>query len=124
MPRSLFVSINHIPVKPERAEDFERMFRERERAVEDMPGFVSLDVLKPGKRMLMGGQEESAGNEYQVLTRWENQEAFVNWVHSDAFKKAHARPVDGTIFAGRSYLTLHESIEGVGVQKNCVAVED
>ena len=82
----MFISINHIPVAPGREEDFEKMFREREKLVEDQPGFLSLDVLKPGKRMLMGGSEEPAGNEYQVLTRWQNHEAFSAWVHSDPSK--------------------------------------
>jgi heme-degrading monooxygenase HmoA len=113
----MFISINHIPVAQGREEDFEKMFRDRERAVEDQPGFLSLDVLKPGQRMLMGGNMESAGNEYQVLTRWQNHEAFNAWIHSDAFKKAHSREFDPAIFAGRSYLTLHEAIDGVSAEK-------
>ena len=116
----MFVSINHIPVKPGREEDFEKMFRERERAVEDQPGFLSLDVLKPGTRMLMGGPPERVDNEYQVLTRWENEEAFRGWFHSDAFKRAHSREFDSTIFDGRSYLTLHETIEGVSAAREQV----
>lgn len=120
MTKSLFVSINHIPVKPERAKDFERMFQERDRGVEKMPGFVSLDLVRPGTRAMMGAPEESAGVEYQVLTRWESKEAFNGWVHSDEFKKAHSRPVDTSIFDGRSYLTLHDTVEGVGVQKSLV----
>lgn len=122
MSKSLFVSINHIPVKPERAKDFERMFQERDRGVERMDGFISLDLVRPGTKMLMGAPEESAGVEYQVLTRWVNKEAFNGWVHSDEFKKAHSRPVDASIFAGRSYLTLHDTVEGVGVQKDSVQV--
>src|SRR5688572_22791302 len=86
----MFISINHIPVKAGREEDFERMFRERERAVEDQPGFLSLDVLKPGKKMIMGQPPEHNDNEYQVLTRWENEESFRGWIHSEAFKRAHS----------------------------------
>jgi heme-degrading monooxygenase HmoA len=110
----MFISINHIPVKAGREADFEKMFQERERAVENEPGFVSLDVLKPGKKMSMGGPMESAGNEYQVLTRWKDEQSFNSWVHSDAFKKAHSRDFDATIFDGRSYLTLHGTIENAG----------
>ena len=116
----MFISINHIPVKKGREEDFERMFKERERAVEDQPGFLSLDVLKPGMRMLMGGKPEQTDNEYQVLTRWESEEAFRGWVHSDAFKKAHSREFDATIFDGKSYLTMHHAIEGVSAAKQLV----
>ncbi len=108
----MFISINHIPVAPGREEDFEKMFQNRERAVEDQPGFVSLDVLKPGQRMIMGGASEQPDNEYQVLTRWKDEEAFKAWVHSDAFKKAHARHFDPAIFGGKSYLTLHNVVSG------------
>ncbi|HEY9784822.1 MAG TPA: antibiotic biosynthesis monooxygenase [Candidatus Obscuribacterales bacterium] len=118
----MFISINHIPVTPGREEDFESMFKSRERAVEDQPGFLSLDVLKPGQRMLMGsGKTEQVDNEYQVLTRWEDEEAFRQWVHSDAFKKAHSRDFDPAIFAGRSYLTLHHAIDGASAQRETSA---
>ncbi|MFN8657634.1 MAG: antibiotic biosynthesis monooxygenase [Candidatus Obscuribacterales bacterium] len=108
----MFISINHIPVKAGREADFEKMFRERDRSVEHQPGFHSLDVLKPGSRMVMGSAPESCGNEYQVLTRWEDEAAFKAWVHSDAFKKAHSREMDTTVFDGKSYLTFHEAVEG------------
>lgn len=110
----MFISINHIPVKAGREADFEKMFRERDRSVEHQPGFVSLDVLKPGNRMAMGGPPESCGNEYQVLSRWENEAAFRSWTTSDAFKKSHSRDIDMTVFDGKSYLTMHESVEGAG----------
>lgn len=114
---SVFISINHIPVAKGREKDFEKMFQERERAVEDMPGFISLDVLKPGQKMLMGEAPQESDNEYQVLTRWESEQAFHGWVGSEAFKKAHSRSFDPAIFAGRSYLTLHKTIEGVSAVK-------
>lgn len=108
----MYISINHIPVKAGREADFEKIFRERDRSVEQQPGFHSLDVLKPGSRMVMGSAPEPCANEYQVLTRWENEAAFKAWVHSDAFKKAHSREIDTSVFDGKSYLTLHEAVEG------------
>ncbi|MBX9686649.1 MAG: antibiotic biosynthesis monooxygenase [Candidatus Obscuribacterales bacterium] len=117
----MFISINHIPVKQGREADFEKMFLERDRSVENQPGFLSLDILKPGQKSFPGGKPEPIGdNEYQVLTRWENQAAFRTWVQSDAFKKSHSREVDHSIFEGRSYLTYHESLEGAGAQKEPV----
>jgi heme oxygenase (mycobilin-producing) len=113
----MFISINHIPVKAGREDDFEKMFRERDRAVETQPGFVSLDILKPGNRIVRGGGSEPVGNnEYQVLTRWEDETAFRGWIKSDAFKKSHSRIVDTSVFDGSSYLTCHESIEGAGAR--------
>ena len=110
----MFISINHIPVKVGREQDFEKMFIERDRVVENQPGFVSLDILKPGSKRVMGGDSEPLGNEYQVMTRWENEEAFHGWVRSEDFKKSHSREVDKTVFDGKSYLTFHHSVEGAG----------
>lgn len=110
----MFISINHIPVRAGREEDFEKMFRERDRSVEKEPGFVSLDIMKPGVKSVHGGPPEPLGNEYQVMTRWENEAAFRNWLKSDAFKRSHSRPTDPEIFDGKSYLTLHGTIDGAG----------
>lgn len=110
----MFISINHIPVRKGREEEFEKMFKERDRSVEKEPGFVSLDIVKPGFRSVHGGQPEPLGNEYQVMTRWQDEASFRNWIKSDAFKKSHSRPVDDTIFDGRSYLTFHDTVEGAG----------
>lgn len=108
----MFISINHIPVKAGREADFEKRFRERDRSVEKQPGFHSLDVLKPGSRMIMGSAPESCGNEYQVLTRWTDEAAFKSWIGSDSFKQSHSRDIDPTMFDGKSYLTFHEAVEG------------
>ena len=114
----MFISINHIPVKQGREADFEKMFRERDRAVENQPGFVSLDILRPGTRSIRGSAPEAFTNEYQVLTRWENESAFLGWVKSDAFKSSHSRNIDTSIFDGQSYLTCHETVEGAGANCN------
>jgi len=120
----MFISINHIPVKKGREADFEKRFRERDRSVEEQPGFVSIDVLKPGLRAVRGGAPEPLdNNEYQVLTRWESEEAFRGWVRSDAFKQSHSREIDKTMFEGQSYLTYHETIDGAGAERPLAAKE-
>ncbi len=108
----MFISINHIPVASGRESEFETMFRNRDRAIEALPGFVSIDVLRPGNKMIHGEPAQNdPDNEYQVLTRWLNEESFKNWLNSSEFKKSHSKEVDRTIFGGKSYLTLHFSID-------------
>lgn len=122
----MFISINHIPVAKGREQDFEEMFRKRDHSVEHQPGFFSLDILKPGQRMLMGSASpptEDDNNEYQVLSRWQDEASFRLWVQSDAFKKAHSREFDPTIFAGRSYLTLHPAVDGASAARESALVE-
>ncbi|MCB9469455.1 MAG: antibiotic biosynthesis monooxygenase [Candidatus Obscuribacterales bacterium] len=116
----MFISVNNIPVKKGREADFEKMFIERDRVVEKQEGFVSLDILKPGKKRIMGGAAEDLPHEYQVMTRWESEEAFRKWVGSEDFKKSHSREIDKTVFDGQSYLTLYHSVEGAGAQKEMV----
>ncbi|MBZ0184864.1 MAG: antibiotic biosynthesis monooxygenase [Candidatus Obscuribacterales bacterium] len=114
----MFVSINHIMVKRGREADFEKRFLARDRAVEDQPGFVSIDILKPGMKSIRGSAPEPLEhNEYQVMTRWENEEAFRSWVKSDSFKQSHSGEIDKTMFDGQSYLTYHQTIVGAGFQK-------
>lgn len=110
----MFISINHIPVKEGREKDFEKLFIERDRSVEKQPGFHSLDILRPGRKLVHGQDMGSENNYYMVMTRWESEEAFRAWVGSDAFRKSHSRDSDPTIFDGKSFLTVHHAVEGAG----------
>ncbi len=94
---------NRIFVNPEYAEQFEQRFRDRAGLVDEMPGFISNQVLRP----------LNEGDPYVVLTYWESREEFEAWVSSDAFKKGHAQ--SGTLpeeaFTQRSKLEIHEIIQ-------------
>lgn len=92
--------MNRITVKPEYAEAFEERFRSRAGLVDQMPGFVRNEVLRPTK----------PGDPYIVLTYWESMEAFQGWTESDAFKQGHARSgsLPREAFGGPSVLEIHE----------------
>jgi heme-degrading monooxygenase HmoA len=75
------VKINAIAVPPGMGPELERRFAERARSVEQMPGFRGFELLRP-----VGGETR-----YFVYTRWESEEAFQNWVGSQAFQHGHAR---------------------------------
>lgn len=49
--------------------------------VEMMEGFLGLEVLET--------QKLKDYDEITILTRWESEEHFLNWVKSDAFKESH-----------------------------------
>ena len=110
----MFVSINHIPVAEGREADFEALWQSRERTVEQQPGFISLDILKPGLMMVRGQAPRKVDNVYHVMSRWESEAAFRAWIASDAFRQAHQRETDRTIYDGPAHVTLHETIEGAG----------
>jgi heme-degrading monooxygenase HmoA len=82
----MIVVMNRIPVAEGREADFEKTFTERDRAVDLMPGFIDLQVLRP-----------TEGRTYVVLTRWKSREDFERWTQSDAFVAAHRKQTPGLV---------------------------
>src|SRR5689334_631559 len=91
---------NRLYVKPEYADAFEKVFRERAGLVDKMEGFISNQVLRP----------VNDGDPYLVFTISNSRQDFLNWVRSDAFVKAH--PQSGTLpkdpYFKTKVLELHE----------------
>lgn len=73
------VKINAIEVIDERKEEFEQRFLDRAGEVEMAPGFEGFELLRPVE----------GDDRYFVYTRWESEDAFKNWVKSDAFRRGH-----------------------------------
>ncbi|MCG9900789.1 MAG: antibiotic biosynthesis monooxygenase [Hydrotalea sp.] len=76
-----FVAINYIHCTPEYKERFEYLFGTRARAIDTMPGFLDMHVLKPAKE----------GDAYLIVSYWENESAFQSWTKSEAFIEGHKR---------------------------------
>lgn len=92
----MIVVMNRITVAEGREQDFEQTFVERDRAVDQMTGFIDLQVLRP-----------TEGRTYIVMTRWNSREAFEAWTKSEAFLAAHRKQSPG--FAdGRPQLEIYE----------------
>ena len=93
---------NRIYVAREYAEAFEERFRARAGLVDQMPGFISNQVLRP----------VNEGDPYIVFTIWDSRQDFLNWVRSDAFLKGHAQ--SGTLpkeaFVKSNVLEMHEVV--------------
>jgi heme-degrading monooxygenase HmoA len=94
---------NRLYVGAEYAEAFEKVFRERAKLVDQMPGFVSNQVLRP----------VNDGDPYVVFTIWNSREDFMNWVRSDEFIKGHAQ--SGTLpkeaYFQPNVLEMHEVLQ-------------
>ena len=94
---------NRIYVAKEYAEAFEQRFRDRAGLVDQMPGFISNQVLRP----------VNEGDPYIVFTIWNSRQDFLNWVRSDAFVKGHAQ--SGTLpkeaFVKSNVLEMHEVVQ-------------
>jgi len=96
----MYVVANRVPVASGWEEQFEERFRRRAGQVDKQPGFVRMDILRPV-------DEDSP---YVVLTTWEDEAAFDNWVGSEDFKLAHQNPLPGEAFSGEGRLERHEVV--------------
>jgi heme-degrading monooxygenase HmoA len=92
----MVIVMNRIPLAEGREQDFEQTFIGRDRAVDKMPGFIDMQVLRP-----------TEGRTYVVLTRWQSHEAFKAWTSSEAFIAAHRKQTPGLAEA-RPSLEVYE----------------
>ncbi|MFK3984066.1 antibiotic biosynthesis monooxygenase family protein [Micromonospora sp. NPDC050397] len=74
------VKINAIEVPPGAGEELERRFAARKGAVDNQPGFLGFELLRP-----VGGETR-----YFVYTKWESEEAYQAWASGPA-REAHAQ---------------------------------
>jgi heme-degrading monooxygenase HmoA len=95
----MFVSMNCVTPAADEAADFEQAFLNRQRLMGESPGFVRFAFLKPLRN-----------DEYLVMTEWESEQAFRDWVSSDAFKAAH-RGDGQRSFGGHSELRTYEVLD-------------
>lgn len=76
-----FVAINYISCKQDYQQRFEELFKSRAHAIDRMPGFKDMQVLKPSKDW----------EDYLIVSFWENEEAFSQWTSSQEFIEGHRR---------------------------------
>jgi heme-degrading monooxygenase HmoA len=79
-----FVAINTIHCSPGYIGRFEQLFATRARAIDRMPGFRGMEVLK----------SSNAGEPYLIVSRWVDKAAFDAWVGSPEFHEGHKRGFD------------------------------
>ncbi|MDM7460694.1 MAG: antibiotic biosynthesis monooxygenase [bacterium] len=76
-----FVAINYIACQPEYRERFEHLFKTRARAIDRLPGFRGMYVLRP----------LSEGDAYLVVSHWDSEAHFKAWLQSPEFLEGHKR---------------------------------
>ncbi|BBH66442.1 hypothetical protein ACTI_31270 [Actinoplanes sp. OR16] len=87
------VKINAIEVPEGAGPELEKRFAARHGAVENSPGFLGFELLRPVK----------GDNRYFVYTRWETEEDFQAWAGGSA-KEAHAGERAKPVASGASLL--------------------
>ena len=98
----MFIAMNRFKIMLGEEEAFERVWAERDSHLKTVPGFKDFKLLR--------GPE---GEEYTLFashTVWENEEAFIQWTRSEAFRAAHANAGDN-----RKLYLGHPQFEGFSV---------
>lgn len=79
----MFLAMNRFKITPGFEAGFEKIWRERESFLSEVPGFKTFNLLK--------GPETDEYVLYASHSVWQSREAFVAWTESEAFSKAHAQ---------------------------------
>lgn len=87
------VKINAIEVPPDAGPELERRFAARLGAVENAPGFLGFELLRP-----VAGETR-----YFVYTRWATEDAFRAW-SDGAGRRAHSGETRRPVASGASLL--------------------
>jgi len=97
---------NRIYVAPQHSAAFEELLATRAALVDDMPGFLGIQLLRPTK----------AGEPYLTQTFWASRDDFEAWLRSEAFVRGHARmdalPKD--TFPKHAQVEIHEVFHRAG----------
>jgi heme-degrading monooxygenase HmoA len=96
----MYIVANRVYVASGWEDEFESRFKKRAGQIDKQEGFVRMEILKP----------KSDDTPYTVLTTWQNEAAFKNWVGSDDFKLAHANPMPKEAFGEEGKLEQFEVI--------------
>ena len=95
----MFIAMNNFKVAGGKAEEFERIWRERESHLHGVPGFLQFTLLRA-----------DAEGEYISHSTWQDRDAFIAWTQSDAFAQGHRQGSLMGILEGPPALTTYESV--------------
>lgn len=76
-----FVAINYIDCQDGYQNRFEELFSTRAHAIDRLPGFRHMHVLKP----------DEDGGSYLIVSYWDSEEDFKEWTRSAEFMEGHQR---------------------------------
>ncbi len=95
--------MNRFPVNPEYAETFETRVANRPRQVENRPGFIDVNILRPS----------NLDDPYIVMTRWQSKADYEAWVNDPEFTAKHAgkRTLTSEVFRGPNRVETFETFE-------------
>ena len=79
----MFIAMNRFRIALGREVDFEKLWRERDSYLDDVPGFREFHLLR--------GPSDEEATLYASHTIWDSRAAFEAWTESEGFRRAHAQ---------------------------------
>jgi caffeoyl-CoA O-methyltransferase len=86
----MFIAMNRFQVKASSANDFEKIWRERDSHLSKVEGFVRFQLLRGSLRK----HDEQDRVEFVSHSTWLTEQNFLAWTESEEFRRAHA-PSEG-----------------------------
>ena len=77
----MFIAMNRFKIVPGKEKEFEKVWRERDTHLNNVPGFEEFHLVK--------GKKTDEFSLYASHSVWKSQEDFLNWTKSEAFRLAH-----------------------------------
>lgn len=78
----MYIAMNRFRIKKGSEADFEAIWAERETHLDEVPGFKAFHLLR--------GPQVEDHTLFASHTVWEDEDSFIAWTKSEAFRKAHA----------------------------------
>jgi len=99
----MFIAMNRFRIARGAEDGFEKIWRERQSFLADVPGFESFTLLR--------GPERDDHTLYASHSVWASRDAFEEWTRSENFRRAHtqANAPKGT-YLGHPELETFESV--------------
>jgi len=105
----MFIAMNRFQVRPGQEEAFETVWKSRDSYLEDVPGFVTFDLLR--------GPTTEEHTLFATHTVWQSRDAFQAWTKSEAFRKAHAGAGSNKpLYVGSPKLEMFDSVQTVAAR--------
>ena len=84
----MFIAMNRFKIKKGMEQYFIKIWKQRDSYLDEVPGFKEFHLLQ--------GPSHDDYTLFVSHSVWESEQAFEDWTHSEAFKKAHAHAGEKT----------------------------
>jgi heme-degrading monooxygenase HmoA len=107
----MHLTMNRFKVKLGQEAAFEEVWTRRDSHLKAVPGFIAFHLLKGPEG---NGPEGEGYRLYASHTAWQDEDSFLAWTRSDAFREAHKGAGDHRdIYLGPPDLEVFETVQAI-----------